>query len=106
MEESKGLWKTVAAYVYIGICIFDFLVMPAYTVYTNRNFSERVISIIDESNRRYALEIIDRLRLKNWEPVTVYGGGLIFHISFGAILTGAAVTDRKWTITATKNDEK
>lgn len=97
-SQDQGLWKTVAAYVYILICIFDFVVMPAYMVYTNRDFSDQVIQIIDESNRRYALEIIDRLSLRNWEPVTVYGGGMIFHLSFGAILTGAAVTDRRWSI--------
>ena len=105
-SSDQGAWKTAAAYVYILICIFDFLIMPAYMVYNNRDFSEKVISIMDESNRKYALDIIDRLSLRNWEPVTVYGGGVIFHIAFGAILTGAAVTDRRWTLTSTANKKE
>lgn len=100
MEESKNLWKTVAAYVYLSICLFDFLIMPAFMVIVNRAFTQEIIDEIKAEDRKYALEIADRVTFKNWEPVTIYGGGLVFHLSFGAILTGAAVADRKWILTS------
>jgi len=95
----ENTWKTVAAYVYLTICLFDFLIMPAAITIINRSFTNEIINEIKAEDRKYALEIIDRISLDNWEPVTIYGGGLVFHLSFGAILTGAAVTDKKWTLT-------
>jgi hypothetical protein len=64
--------------------------MPAYTSYSNRLFSETVILTMGEENKNFSLAVIEKLRLKNWEPVTT-SGGFIFHFSFGSILTGAAL---------------
>lgn len=101
MHERADTWKTIAAYVYLTICLFDFLIMPAYMVYSNKTFTQEIIQEIDlETDRKFTLEVVDKLSLKNWEPVTIYGGGLVFHLAFGAILTGAAVTDRKWVLTS------
>ena len=91
-EEHWTSWKTVAGYAYIIICIFDFLIMPV-AVHANKiDTRSEINAIIKEHGIVAGLEIIEKIQGDNhWIPVTMSGGGL-FHISFGAILTGAAVT--------------
>lgn len=99
--QTKDTWKAIAAYAYMTICVFDFLVMPAYTSYLNQRFIEETISELEPDSRAYVLEVIDRISLESWSPVTTNNtGGMIFHISFGMILGGTAVTGRTWTISS------
>ena len=47
--------------------------------------------ILEETkDKAFVLALASEVRKEDWRPVTMHGGGL-FHISFGAILTGAAV---------------
>lgn len=89
-EEPWYHWKHVAGYAYILICLVDFVVMPI-VLHNDRIVTRDVIIEQVVENADLALELIDRNRVYEWSPMTMVGGGL-FHISFGAILTGAAVT--------------
>lgn len=90
-HSSRSSWRSVAGYVYIVICLFDFLIMPTVVYQNQQHIEDVLIEIVEADDKKFALDIIDRLNLEPWSPVTLIGGG-IFHISFGAILTGVAVT--------------
>lgn len=90
----ERLWKQLTAYIYATICLFDFMIMPAFVAATNKSFLTSIVAEIKPDDRKYALDIIDRVNLHSWEPVTLYNGGMIFHISFATILTGAGLSNK------------
>lgn len=88
----KKYWRPVTAYIYLLICLVDFMVMPIVYEY-NRLSSTEILTIIEhveEDKRTQALEIM-RSNERVWSPVTTQGGA-IFHMSFGAIIGAAAFT--------------
>lgn len=88
IENDKWLnWKPLAAFVYLFICIMDFVVMPVMVHQTNKDISEQLVHIQDQKEMQQKADI---LRMAKWEPLTMQNAGL-FHIAFGTILTGAAV---------------
>lgn len=86
----KKVWRPASAFIYLTICMVDFAIMPLYMEYSNSN--QDVVAIINElpePAQEKATSILFEKR--SWEPVTLQGGAF-FHIAFGALLTGAAVT--------------
>ena len=57
-------WRPVAGWVYLGICICDFLVFPILWSLIQAKYG--VVTMM-------------------WQPLTLLGGGL-FHLSFGTLL--------------------
>lgn len=91
-EERWFNWRALAGYVYLSICLFDFVVMPALVYMSNQETKNVIIELLQaRTEHSFVLDMIDRVEEGQWHPVTLIGGGL-FHISFGAILTGVAVT--------------
>lgn len=90
-EEPMRNWRVLAAYVYLLICIFDFVAMPVITQVIASKNKETIVELVKEQDSKVIVEGLDKISAQQWEPITVKGGGM-FHISFGAILTGAAVT--------------
>jgi hypothetical protein len=90
----KKYWRPIAAYVYLGICIFDFAGMPIYMEMQNRQVNSEAFAEIrlleDKDVRIEALKQLD-LGRSEWTPLTLQGGAL-FHLAFGAILGVAAWT--------------
>lgn len=94
-EKAWYIWKTVAGYVYILVCLFDFVVMPMVVHASSVDSREIITEIMYEiEDRGFALGAADKLQTKRWEPVTLVGAG-VFHLSFGAILTGATLSKNK-----------
>lgn len=66
-DESylKSYWRPFAAWTYLGICAFDFILAPI----------------------SYALlqAYLHYPEIKIWDPLTLRGAGML-HISFGAII--------------------
>ncbi len=60
----KTLWRPAAAWTYLGICIFDFVIAPCLTM---------------------ILPKLEGIVYSQWQPLTTVNGGL-FHLAFGAIL--------------------
>lgn len=93
-------WKSIAIVVYLVICLFDFWLMPMYRTHINEQFIANATTIMPE-NRAYVLEVIDRVALEKWTPVTTSDiGGIIFHVTFGILMTGSALTSRTWTLSS------
>ena len=93
----KKFWRPIAAYVYLIICIFDFMGAPLYIAYQNEQVNSEAFAEIralsDKDVKLKALEQLD-LGSKSWEPLTLQGGAF-FHLSFGAILGISAFTRGK-----------
>jgi hypothetical protein len=93
-DVFKRYWRPIAAYVYLAICLFDFIAMPIFKEMqrdsVNMQAFAEVMKIQDKDVQLKALEQLELNKLE-WHPITLEGGGL-FHISFGAILGVAAWT--------------
>jgi hypothetical protein len=87
-------WKVACAVVYLSVCIFDFLIMPVVMTDYVKDIdrSEVYAQIANLDNHQAQVALIGKLEynIQTWEPITLMGGGM-FHIAFGAILTGAAL---------------
>lgn len=87
-------WRYVAAMVYLTICIFDFVVMPSLVYYRDSTRMEFIMSQMSSfttiNDQTYALNLINSISGNQWQTLTLMNGGL-FHLSFGAILTGSVL---------------
>ena len=96
LKEHEG-WKSMLAGVYAFICLFDFVVVPIWIGLnrpSNAIIDERLHQIHEhEMGDGIARQMVKPLTHQH-EPFTLKGGGL-FHLSFGALLTGSAVARRK-----------
>lgn len=92
----KHFWRPACAVVYLFICLFDFVVMPSIVEYNSEN-DKKFIVVLNEVHKLQSTDaqiaLINKTNIeeKSWQPLTLMGGGM-FHVAFGALLTGAAVT--------------
>lgn len=90
LQKDEG-WKTIMALIYGLICIMDFILIP---IGLNAMRKE----VLDEG-MKVALAGLDpvgqvefiKALYRQYVPLTLQGNGL-FHIAFGAILTGSALS--------------
>ena len=93
LEKSTMTWRWAALIVYLLICFYDFLFVPVWYG-LNRPNIEQFMEIINSTEHVLVqMELMKKLTGQH-EPFTLMGGGL-FHLAFGAILTGSAVGMRK-----------
>lgn len=92
LQEEEG-WKAFLAIVYAGICVFDFVLVPTW-IGIIRELSDVSLTpqLIQSFDSSVQLRIIEAYTFQH-EPLTLKGGG-IFHLAFGALLTGSAITAR------------
>jgi hypothetical protein len=89
MTEREG-WKAFSGGVYLFICVFDFVVVPIWFGLTREPLPiEKLIQF--ESGVQ--VQLIESYT-KQHEPFTLKGAGM-FHLAFGALLTGSAISGRK-----------
>lgn len=70
----------------------DFIIMPVVVQVDYSNTKAEIKKlIISEDNKDFVIQVLDRVKVEQWQPVSLAGGGLL-HLAFGALLTGAAVT--------------
>ena len=78
------------AVVYAVICVFDFIVVPSWIGMTRADvlagFEMMQLTTLDP---QVQIKLIDSLTYQHM-PFTLQGGGL-FHLAFGALLTGSAL---------------
>jgi len=93
MQRDEG-WKTVLAVVYSIICLVDFVVMPvAITAAKGAGLKEFIateLRTFDPAIQLQLLQVISR----DYSPFTLQGAG-VFHLAFGALLTGSALSKSK-----------
>mgnify|MGYP000319834330 FL=1 len=93
LEKSTMTWRWAALSVYLLICFYDFLFVPVWYG-LNRPNIEQFMEIINSTEHVLVqMELMKKLTGQH-EPFTLMGGGL-FHLAFGAILTGSAVGMKK-----------
>ena len=91
VEEPWFNWKVVVAFVYIMICVFDFLIMVVYVQIETHESKVMMRQMIkDGVSDELVIKLMDTTD-RNWYPVTLAGGGL-FHLAFGGILSGIGIT--------------
>jgi hypothetical protein len=89
IEKSTMTWRWAALSVYLLICFYDFLFVPVWYG-LNRPDIEQFMEIINSTEHVLVqMELMQKLTGQH-SPFTLMGGGL-FHLAFGAILTGSAV---------------
>ena len=82
-------WRWTALIVYLVICIYDFMIVPIYY-----GVARMGLDLADYMGNLQAIEdpLVQMEYLKKLvsqhEPFTLQGGGL-FHLAFGALLTGS-----------------
>lgn len=76
-------WRPLAAFIYLLINLFDFIIAPIFMGFTNETTAEFVKSIMGLDPSVQA--ILANKPNNGWQPLTLMGSGM-FHISFGAIL--------------------
>lgn len=90
MQRDDG-WKSVMAVIYAVICIFDFIIVPSWIGITRADvlagFEMMQLTTLDP---QVQIKLIDSLTYQH-QPFTLQGGGL-FHLAFGALLTGSALS--------------
>ena len=93
LEKSTMTWRWAALSVYLLICFYDFLFVPVWYG-LNRPNIEQFMEIINSTEHVLVqMELMKKLTGQH-DPFTLMGGGL-FHLAFGAILTGSAVGMKK-----------
>lgn len=93
-HKFKKFWRPIAAYVYLAICIFDFVIAPVWLEQANQTVNTVAFAEIRKFNDKdVQISALNNVELGNrsWSPLTLQGGGL-FHLAFGAILGVAAFT--------------
>jgi hypothetical protein len=81
-------WRPAAAVVYLVICLFDFIIAPAFMGFKSTNVAQ-MAGALKDLDPTVAMAMIQNRT--PWQPLTLQGSGL-FHIAFGAILGVTAWT--------------
>ena len=88
-------WRWTALITYLVICIYDFVVVPVYYGVSRMgmDLADYMVHIQAIEDPMVQMEYLKKL-VSQHEPFTLKGGGL-FHLSFGALLTGSALGNKK-----------
>jgi len=83
------IWRNIVVTVYLVICIYDFMVVPIYygIARMGLDLTDYMSHLQEIEDPIVQLEYLKKL-VSQHEPFTLKGGGL-FHLSFGAIITGS-----------------
>ena len=81
-------WRWTALGVYLVICLYDFMVVPIWYGLNRPDLATFIEILNTVKDPLIQLEMMKKLTGQH-SPFTLMGGG-IFHLAFGAILTGSA----------------
>ena len=91
----RDYWRWTALITYLVICIYDFMVVPVW-------YGVSRAMLLDVDSYMVNLQLIDdpmvqmeymKKLVSQHEPFTLKGGGL-FHLAFGALLTGSTIGNK------------
>ncbi len=89
IQTSTMRWRWTALIIYLIISFYDFLFVPVWYGLNRPDISQFMDIINSTEHVMIQMELMTKLTGQH-EPFTLMGGGL-FHLAFGAILTGSAV---------------
>ena len=93
VERSTSRWRWTALSIYLLICFYDFLFVPVWYGQNRPDISQFMEIINSTEDTLVQMELMKKLTGQH-NPFTLMGGGL-FHLAFGAILTGSAIGSNK-----------
>ena len=93
VERSTSRWRWTALSIYLLICFYDFLFVPVWYGLNRPDISQFMEIINSTEDTLVQMELMKKLTGQH-NPFTLIGGGL-FHLAFGAILTGSAIGSNK-----------
>ena len=88
IEKSTMHWRWTALIVYLLICFYDFMFVPIWYGLNRPDISELMKIVNETQDTLVRLDLLKTL-VSQHNPFTLMWGGL-FHLAFGAILTGSA----------------
>ena len=88
VEKSQMRWRWSALILYLAICFYDFMFVPIWYGLNRPELSMFIDILNTVEDPLIQLELMKKMTGQN-NPFTLMGGGL-FHLAFGAILTGSA----------------
>ena len=91
--KSQMRWRWSALILYLCICFYDFMFVPIWYGLNRPELSMFIDILNTVEDPLIQLELMKKMTGQH-NPFTLMGGGL-FHLAFGAILTGSAVGMRK-----------
>lgn len=90
LQKEEG-WKPVLAIVYAIICLFDFILVPiGLNMMRKEVVHEHIMTVVSGLDPATQAEFIKAV-YRNYVPLTTQGNG-VFHMAFGALLTGSAIS--------------
>ena len=81
-------WRWTALGVYLVICLYDFMVVPIWYGLNRPDLGTFIEILNTVEDPLIQLELMKKMTGQH-NPFTLMNGG-IFHLAFGAILTGSA----------------
>ncbi len=81
-------WRWTALILYLMICFYDFMFVPIWYGLNRPELSQFIDILNTVEDPLIQLELMKKMTGQH-SPFTLMGGGL-FHLAFGAILTGSA----------------
>ena len=81
-------WRWTALSVYLVICLYDFMVVPIWYGLNRPDLATFIEILNTVGDPLIQLELMKKMTGQH-NPFTLMNGG-IFHLAFGAILTGTA----------------
>ena len=88
-QKATMTWRWMALSIYLLICFYDFIFCPVWWGLNRPDISLFMEIINSTPDPMIQMELMKKLTGQH-SPFTLMGGGL-FHLAFGAILTGSAI---------------
>ena len=88
IEKSTMRWRWSALILYLAICFYDFMFVPIWFGLNRPELATFIEILNTVEDPLIQLELMKKMTGQH-NPFTLMGGGL-FHLAFGAILTGSA----------------
>ena len=93
IQKSTMKWRWTALILYLMICFYDFMFVPIWYGLNRPDLTMFIDILNTVEDPLIQLELMKKLTGQH-NPFTLMGGGL-FHLAFGAILTGSAFGQNK-----------
>ena len=93
IEKNNMRWRWSALILYLVICFYDFMFVPIWYGLNRPDLAMFIDILNTVEDPLIQLELMKKLTGQH-NPFTLMGGGL-FHLAFGAILTGSAFGSNK-----------
>ena len=91
-QKSTMTWRWTALIIYLLICFYDFMFVPIWYGINRPDISQFMDIVNSTEDTLVQLELLTKLTGQH-SPFTLMGGGL-FHLAYGAILTGSAFASK------------